>query len=394
MNKRKICIVTGTRAEYGLLYWLMKEIDEDPALELQLIATGMHLSPEFGLTYQKIEEDGFQIDEKVEMLLSSDTPVGIAKSIGLGVIGFADALARQKPDIMVVLGDRFEILAAAQAAMIARIPIAHIHGGETTEGAIDEAIRHAITKMSHFHFTAAEPYRRRVIQLGEIPERVMNYGAPGLDNIKQLKLHNKTSFEKTIDFQLGKLSFLITYHPVTLSNRNPEESFKELVKAIDNFPQATIIFTKANADTAGRSINQHIDKYVEKNPARAKVFTSMGQLLYLSAIKNADIIIGNSSSGIVEVPAFHKPTVNIGQRQQGRLKADSVIDCEEKELAIVAAIKKGLSSEFKKILRGTSNPYGSGNASLKIKEYLKKVSLKNILMKKFYDVNYHDQTKK
>lgn len=390
MHKRKICIVTGTRAEYGLLYWLMKEIQEDPDLELQTIATGMHLSPEFGLTYQKIEEDGFSINEKVEMLLSSDTPVGTAKSVGLGVIGFADALARQKPDILVVLGDRFETFAAAQAAMIARIPIAHIHGGETTEGAIDEAMRHAITKMSHFHFTAAEPYRSRVIQLGETPERVMNYGAPGLDNIKKLKLLNRAFFEKAIDFRLGKLSFLVTYHPVTLSDTKPEKSFKELLNAIDQFPEATIIFTKANADTAGRIINHAIEKYVEKNSARARVFTSMGQLLYLSAIKNVDVIIGNSSSGIVEAPAFYKPTVNIGQRQQGRLKADSVIDCEEKGPAIVAAIRNGLSPEFKNILRNTKNPYGQGNVSLKIKKYLKKVSLKYILMKKFYDVSYND----
>jgi UDP-N-acetylglucosamine 2-epimerase (non-hydrolysing)/GDP/UDP-N,N'-diacetylbacillosamine 2-epimerase (hydrolysing) len=319
MNKRKICIVTGTRAEYGLLYWLMKEIQGDPDLELQTIATGMHLSPEFGLTYKKIEEDGFTINEKVEMLLSSDTPVGIAKSVGLGVIGFADALARQKPDIMVVLGDRFEILAAAQAAMIARIPIAHIHGGETTEGAIDEAIRHAVTKMAHFHFTAAEPYRRRIVQLGEAPERVMNYGAPGLDNIKKLKLLNRAAFEKAIKFSLGKMSFLVTYHPVTLSAANPDQSFKELTNALDQFPEAKIIFTKANADTAGRIINYNIEKYVKQNPQRAKVFTSMGQLLYLSAIKNMDIVIGNSSSGITEAPSFCKPTVNIGQRQRGRL---------------------------------------------------------------------------
>ena len=369
MNKRKICIVTGTRAEYGLLYWLMKEIQGDAALELQVIVTGMHLSPEFGLTYKKIEEDGFTINEKVEMLLSSDTPVGIAKSVGLGVIGFADALARQKPDIMVVLGDRFEILAAAQAAMIARIPIAHIHGGETTEGAIDEAIRHAVTKMAHFHFTAAEPYRRRIVQLGEAPERVMNYGAPGLDNIKKLKLLNRAAFEKAIKFSLGKMSFLITYHPVTLSTANPAQSFEELTNALDQFPEAKIIFTKANADTAGRTINYNIEKYVKQNPQRAKVFTSMGQLLYLSAIKNMDIVIGNSSSGITEAPSFCKPTVNIGQRQRGRLKADSIIDCAEKAETIVAAIKKGLSSEFKNVLKNTKNPYGSGNASLKIKEY-------------------------
>lgn len=388
MPKRKICIVTGSRAEYGLLYWLMREIKEDSDLELQIIATGMHLSPEFGLTYHKIQEDGFKINEKIETLLSSDTSIGIAKSIGIGVIGFADALARLNPDILVVLGDRYEIFAAVQAAMIAKIPVAHISGGETTEGAFDEALRHAITKMSHFHFVTTEPYRRRVIQLGEIPERVLNYGAPGLDNIKKIRLLNRVSFEKAINFQLGKLFFLITYHPVTLSETMPEKSFNELLIAVDKFPEATIIFTKSNADTAGRAVNYNIDKYVEKNSIRAKVFTSMGQLLYLSAIKNADVVIGNSSSGIVEVPSFRKPTVNIGQRQQGRLKTDSIIDCEEKEQSIVAAIKMGLSSDFKKILRKTNNPYGSGNTSLKIKEYLKKVSLQNILMKKFYDVNY------
>ncbi len=391
MPERKICIVTGTRAEYGLLYWLMKEIQADPDLVLQIVATGMHLSPEFGLTYRKIEEDGFRINEKVEMLLSSDTPVGIAKSIGLGVIGFADAIDRLKPDIVVILGDRFEIFAAAQAAMIARIPIAHIHGGETTEGAIDEAMRHAITKMSHFHFTAAEPYRQRVIQLGESPERVLNYGAPGLDNLKKLALLDKKAFEKAIDFQLGNLSFLITYHPVTLCDTGPEKPINELFQAIDHFLDAKIIFTKANADTAGRIINQKIDAYVKKNTQRAKVFTSMGQLLYLSAIKNADIVIGNSSSGIVETPAFHKPTVNIGMRQQGRLKAASIIDCKEKEQAIVAAIKKGLSPEFNEISKNAVNPYGQGDVFYKIKEYLKKVSLRDILMKKFYDVSHDGQ---
>jgi UDP-hydrolysing UDP-N-acetyl-D-glucosamine 2-epimerase len=322
--------------------------------------------------------------------LSSDTPVGIAKSIGLGVIGFADALARLQPDIMVVLGDRYEIFAAAQAAMIARIPIAHIHGGETTEGAFDEAIRHAITKMSHFHFTAAEPYRRRVIQLGESPERVFNYGSPGLDNITKLPLLEKEAFEKAIDFQLRKLSFLITYHPVTLSDAAPAQSMNALFGAIDRFPEAKIIFTKANADTAGRIINQHIDAFAQRNATRVKVFTSMGQLLYLSALKNISIVIGNSSSGIVEAPALHTPTVNIGKRQQGRLKAASIVDCDENEQAVVEAIKKGITPEFKEAAKKAVNPYGQGNASFAIKEYLKNVSLKDILMKKFYDVNYEE----
>jgi UDP-N-acetylglucosamine 2-epimerase (non-hydrolysing)/GDP/UDP-N,N'-diacetylbacillosamine 2-epimerase (hydrolysing) len=366
----------------------MKEIQEDPDLELQLVVTGMHLSPEFGLTYKMIEDDEFQINEKVEMLLSSDTPVGIAKSIGLGVIGFADALFRLKPDIMVVLGDRYEIFAAAQAGMTQKIPIAHIHGGETTAGAIDEAMRHAITKISHFHFTAAEPYRKRVIQLGEVPERVLNYGAPGLDNLKKMKLLDKKAFEEAIDFQLGKLSFLVTYHPVTLSHEGPEKPFSELINAIDHFPGANIIFTKANADAAGRVINQKINEYSERNPSRVKVFPSMGQLLYLSAIKNVDIVIGNSSSGLIEVPALHKPTVNMGERQQGRLRAESVIDCQEKMQAIVVAIETGLSPEFKNRLENVVSPYGQGNASLKIKEYLKKVSLQGILMKHFHDVNY------
>ncbi len=388
MNKRRICVVTGTRAEYGLLYWLMKEIQDDHELDLQIIVTGMHLSSEFGLTYKKIEEDGFQIDEKVEMLLSSDTPVAIAKSIGLGVIGFADSLARLKPDILVVLGDRFEVFAAAQAAMSARIPIAHIHGGETTEGAIDEAIRHAITKMSHFHFTAAEPYRKRVIQLGEAPKMVINYGAPGLDTIKKIKLLDKVAFESAIDFRVGHLSFLLTYHPVTLSTEGSEQPFNELLNAIEHFSEAKIIFTKTNADTAGRVINQKIDEYAEKRPNRVKVFTSMGQLLYLSAIKNMDIVLGNSSSGIVEAPALHKPTVNVGMRQQGRIRADSIIDCEENEQAIVNAIKKGLSPEFQSIVKNVKSLYGQGNTSFKIKEYLKNVSLQNVLMKKFNDVSY------
>ena len=388
MYKRKICIITGTRADYGLLYWLMKEIQGDPDLELQLVATGMHLSPEFGLTYRIIEQDGFEIAARVEMLLSSDTAVSITKSIGLGVIGFADALDLLRPDILVVLGDRFEIFAAAQAAMISKIPIAHIHGGEKTEGAFDEFMRHAITKMAQIHFTATEQYRRRVIQMGEMPERVLNYGAPGLDNIKKLKLLTKTSFEKKINFKLGEISFLITYHPATLSDAKPAESFNELLKAIDCLPEARIIFTKGNADTDGRIINQMIDAYAQKNASRVKVFTSMGQLLYLSAMKNVDLVIGNSSSGLLEAPYLKKPVVNLGDRQKGRLRAASIIDCREQERAIVSAIKKGLSPEFQSQMKNFSSPYGLLGASARIKKYLKKVSLQNILVKQFYDINY------
>ncbi|MDK2820353.1 MAG: hypothetical protein PWP31_318 [Clostridia bacterium] len=388
---RKICIVTGTRAEYGLLYWLMKEVQADDELELQVIATGMHLSPEFGLTYKLIEQDGFRIDEKVEMLLSSDTPVGITKSIGLATIGFADALARLKPDIIVLLGDRYEILAAAQAAMVARIPIAHIHGGETTEGVIDEAIRHSVTKMSQLHFVSAEPYKKRVIQLGENPERVYNFGAIGLDNITYLSLLDRNNFEQSIGFKLGEKNFMVTYHPVTLKKNNTKRAMLAIFNALDKFPEAKIIFTKTNSDTEGRIINQMIEEYAAKRNERVKVFTSLGQLRYLSALKHVDVVIGNSSSGLIEAPFFKKPTVNIGERQRGRLKASSVIDCKENTEEIVAAINRALSPEFQQLLSDLDLPYGKGNVSYKIKECLKNIDLTNILMKKFYDITYKDE---
>ncbi len=386
MAKRKICVVTGTRAEYGLLYWLMKEVQNDLDLELQIIVTGMHLSPEFGLTYKVIEDDGFVIDAKVEMLLSSDSPVGIAKSIGLGVSGFADAFEWLKPDILVLLGDRYEILAAAQAAMVARIPIAHIHGGEATEGLIDEAIRHCITKMAHLHFVAAEPYRKRVVQMGENPQRVINFGAPGLDNIFKLKLLNRQEFEESIDFQLGDLNFLVTYHPVTLSSYGPQKAMQALFSALDNFPEAKIIITKPNSDTEGRVIFQMIDDYAAKQPDRIAAFISLGQLRYLSAITHVDVVIGNSSSGLVEVPALNKPTVNLGDRQKGRLKARSVIDCKETPVAITTAIQKALSPEFQRSLPDVVSLYGAGNVSFRIKECLKNMALDGIIIKKFYDM--------
>jgi UDP-hydrolysing UDP-N-acetyl-D-glucosamine 2-epimerase len=387
MPRRKICVVTGSRAEYGLLYWFLKEVQADPELELQLVVTAMHLSPEFGLTYRVIEEDGFAIAANVEMLLSSDTPVGIAKSIGLGLIGFADVFKRLQPDLLVVLGDRFEILAAAQAAMVARIPIAHFHGGESTEGVIDEAIRHAITKMSHFHFVAAEPYRQRVIQLGEQPEHVFNFGAPGLDNIKRIKLLGKDELEKTLNMKFGKINFLVTYHPVTLNDRGPAQAMQELFNALDAFEDAHIIFTKPNADTGGRILCSMIDEYAEQRRDRVLASTSMGQLKYLSALTHSDVVIGNSSSGLTEAPALKKPSVNLGDRQKGRLKASSVIDCEETSASIVAAIEKALSADFQRLLPNVVSPYyGDGNASVRIKEYLKVASLEGILQKKFYTI--------
>jgi UDP-N-acetylglucosamine 2-epimerase (non-hydrolysing)/GDP/UDP-N,N'-diacetylbacillosamine 2-epimerase (hydrolysing) len=383
---RKLAVITGSRAEYGLLYWLLQEIQADTALELQLVVTGMHLSPEFGLTYRSIEQDGFHIAAKVEMLLSSDTPIGIAKSMGLGVISFADTLANLKPDVVVVLGDRYEIFAAVQAAMALNIPVAHLHGGETTEGAMDEAIRHGITKMSHLHFVAADAYRQRVIQLGESPERVFNVGGVALDNLKRLNLLNREQFETALDFKLAPLNFLVTYHPVTLSQTSAKASAQALLDALDAFPQANIIFTKANADAGGRVINQLLEEYAAAQPERVYLTTSLGQLKYLSAIQLVDVVIGNSSSGLIEVPALHKPTVNIGERQQGRLKAASVIDCSEESSAIQQAINYALSAEFQTQLPNVVSLYGQAGASLKIKEVLKNYNLHDILMKKFYDL--------
>ena len=383
--KIKICVVTGTRADYGLLYWLMKEINLDSELKLQIIVTGMHLSPEFGLTYKEIEKD-FKIDKKIEMLLSSDTVIGISKSMGLAQISFAEAYEDLKPDIIVLLGDRYEIFSAASAALIANIPVAHLHGGETTEGAFDESIRHSITKMSHLHFTAAEEYKNRVIQLGEHPSRVFNVGGMGIENIKRLKLLSKEEFEESINFKLNKKNILVTFHPVTLENSTAKEQFQELLDAIDELEDTNIIFTKANSDTDGRIINQMCDEYVLKNSHKSICFTSLGQLRYLSALQYVDGMVGNSSSGLIEAPSFKIGTINIGDRQKGRLKAKSIIDCDSLKSSILQAFEKLYSEEFDSILINTNNPYGDGCASEKIIKELKKVDLKNILKKSFYDL--------
>jgi len=382
---KKICVVTGTRAEYGLLYWLMKEIESDKDLELQLIVTGMHLSPEFGLTYKEIEKE-FKINKKIEMLLSSDTSIGISKSMGLAQISFAEAYDELKPDMVIVLGDRYEIFSAASTAMIAKIPISHLHGGETTEGAFDESIRHSITKMSHLHFTATEEYKNRVIQLGEHPNRVFNVGGMGIENIKRLKLLSKEEFEKSIDFRLNKKNILVTFHPVTLENSTAKEQFQELLDAIDELEDTNIIFTKANSDTDGRVINQMIDEYVAKNFHKSIGFSSLGQLRYLSALQFVDAMVGNSSSGLTEAPSFKIGTINIGDRQKGRIKAESVIDCLPNKKSIEKAFEKLYSLEFQDILLNIQNPYGDGCASEQVVEVLKNVNLDNILKKSFYDL--------
>lgn len=382
---KKICVVTGTRAEYGLLYWFLKEIESDKELQLQVIVTGMHLSPEFGLTYKEIEKE-FKINKKIEMLLSSDTSVGISKSMGLAQISFAESYDELKPDIVIVLGDRYEIFSATSAAMIARIPIAHIHGGEKTEGAFDESIRHSITKMSHLHFTATNEYKNRVIQLGEHPSRVFNVGGMGIENIKRFKLLSKDEFEKLIEFKLNIKNILVTFHPVTLENSTAKEQFQQLLDAIDELEDTNIIFTKANSDTDGRVINQMIDEYVTKNFQKSVQFTSLGQLRYLSALQYVDAVVGNSSSGLAEAPSFKIGTINIGDRQKGRIKASSVIDCEPNKDSILKSFEKLYSKEFQNSLINVKNPYGDGCASKKIVEILKNVDLKNILKKSFYDL--------
>ena len=385
MTKRKICVVTGTRADYGLLYWLMKEIEADKELQLQLIVTGMHLSPEFGLTYKEIEKE-FKIDKKIEMLLSSDTSIGISKSMGLAQISFAEAYEELKSNIVVVLGDRYEIFSATSAAMIARIPIAHLHGGETTEGAFDESIRHSITKMSHLHFTATQEYKNRVIQLGEHPSKVFNVGGMGIENIKRLKLLNKEEFEKSIEFKLNKKNILVTFHPVTLENSTAKEQFQELLDAIDELEDTNIIFTKANSDTNGRIINQMIDEYVAKNYHKSIGFISLGQQRYLSALQYVDAVVGNSSSGLLEAPSFKIGTINIGDRQKGRIKAESVINSEVNKTSILKSFSKLYSKAFQDLIEESKNPYGDGIASRKIIEIIKNEDLRNILKKSFYDL--------
>jgi GDP/UDP-N,N'-diacetylbacillosamine 2-epimerase (hydrolysing) len=385
MIRRKICVVTGTRAEYGLLYWLMKEIDADPELGLQIIATGMHLSSEFGNTYQQIESDGFVIDKKIDIELSSDSELGISKSMGLGMIGFANAFNDLKPDLCIVLGDRFEIFSAVSAAMIAKIPIAHLHGGESTEGAFDESIRHSITKMSHLHFTATEEYKNRVIQLGEQPNKVFNVGGLGIDNINKLKLLSKADFENAIDFTFGKKNILVTFHPVTLENFTAKVQFQELLNSINKLENTKIIFTKANSDTNGRIINSMIDDYVAIND-NSIAFTSMGALNYLSALQFVDVVVGNSSSGLLEAPSFNIATIDIGDRQKGRIKADSVISCSPTQESIRSAFDKSYSEDFQNIVDNTKNPYGNGGASKIVVDIIKDFDLNGILKKIFYDL--------
>lgn len=384
---KKICIVTATRAEYGLLNPVIKKVDRNPCFDVRVVATGAHLSPEFGLTYREIEKDKIVIDQKIEILMSSDTPVSISKSMGLAMISFAEYFDRTNPDMLMVLGDRYETLAVCCAAMNAQIPIAHLYGGETTEGAIDESIRHAITKMSYLHFTSTEEYRRRVIQLGEAPDRVFKVGAMGVENILSMELLVKEALEASIAFELDKPYAVITFHPVTLEKNQVEQQFDALLSACDTHPEMQFIFTKANSDAHGRIINQMIDDYANQNE-NAVAFESLGMLRYLSALKYARMVIGNSSSGLIEVPSFHIPTINIGDRQKGRIQGETVINCAPEKAAILKAIDQANDPNFRESIQDAVNPYGDGKSSSKIIEVITDFLMNDRidLKKQFYDI--------
>ena len=383
---RKICFVTGSRAEYGLLNGLMKAVQNDSELQLQIVATNMHLSPEFGLTYREIEKDGFTIDKKVEMLLSSDTAVGTTKSVGLGMISFADAFEDLDPDLIVILGDRYEMIAVASAALFHKIPLAHIHGGEITEGAYDDCIRHAISKMSHLHFTSTEAYRKRVIQLGEQPERVFNVGAIGIENIKHVPVMSKDELEVSLNFKMGDKCIIVTYHPVTLEDNSAEKQIEALLSALDTLEDYKIIFTYPNSDTNGSIIIEKVNEYVADYPEKAKAWPSLGLKRYLSALHYVTAVIGNSSSGIIEVPSFGIPTLNIGDRQKGRITAESVLNCEATESAIMEGLNIVLSDDSMTKAKKTLNPYEGTNTTEDILSVIKSYPLDNIIEKHFYDI--------
>jgi UDP-hydrolysing UDP-N-acetyl-D-glucosamine 2-epimerase len=380
MMRRKICVVTGTRAEYGLFFPIMKKIQASDYLELQIVATTMHFSEEFGNTYKQIEEDGFLINEKIENLLSSDTKSSVAKSTGLATILLSDAFSRIEPDVVLLLGDRFETHAAATTAMLMNIPIAHIHGGEITEGAVDEKIRHSITKMSNLHFTSTEEYRDRVIQMGEQPESVFSVGAPGLDNIANMEFLSRYELENSLNWKIDKPTALFTYHPETLSTNDVKKEIRKILSAIKN-SAINVLFTYANSDDGGRTINNEIEKFALRDKAKYLVVKNLGQLKYLSAMKHLDVVIGNTSSGIIEAASFFKPVVNIGNRQLGRLQSKNIINCAIE--SIEQSINKSITKNFLSICHNVVNIYGDGASAEKIVKVLAKKSL--TITKKFID---------
>ena len=386
---KKVCDVTGTRAEYGLLKPLIDKINKSDNLELQLVVTGMHLSPVFGLTFREIEEDGYVITEKIEMLLSSDSNVGITKSMAVALMGFGECFERLKPDMVVILGDRYEMLMVASAAMVAKIPIAHIHGGEITEGAMDDAIRHSITKMSLLHFASTEEYRHHIIQLGENPDNVFCVGSLGVENIANDKLLDKVAFEESIGFSVNDNTIMVTYHPVTLEDIPSKVQFENLLTVIENNSNLRVIFTKANSDTDGHIINQMIDEFVAVHGERCVAFASLGRVRYLSALQFCASVVGNSSSGIIEAPSFHIPTINIGNRQQGRICANTVINCGYEVEEIQIALDKAFSKEYRSQLSGMNNPYEKAGTSKLIVKKIEDILLRGQSVKKhFYDIEF------
>ena len=388
MDRKKICFFTGSRAEYGLLRPLILKVKNENEFQIQIIASGTHLSPEFGLTYREIEQDGFAIDEKIEMLLSSDTGIGVGKSMGVALIGYSDALNRLKPDVLVVLGDRFEALAIATAAYVLKIPIAHIHGGEKTIGTLDDAFRHSITKMSCLHFASTEEYRKRIIQLGEHPRTVFNVGAVGLDNLRGIDFLSKEQLEIELNFKFGSKNILFTYHPTTLKMEKIDAEMAEIFSALSDLVTSgyKIIITKSNADEGGRYINKLVDEFAQKNGMNVLAITSMGTLRYLSVMKYVDFVMGNSSSGIIEAPSLKVPTINIGERQKGRVKGNSVIDVEPCKNKILHAVK--IVEQMDKAM--ITNPYDNGGASEKIYVVLKNNLENNCLdiRKEFFDIDF------
>ena len=385
-GRRRVCVLTGSRAEYGLLRWTMSEIADDPALQLQVAVTGAHLEPKFGMTADQIEADGFAIDVRIPMHLQDSSPLSVSRSMAAGLAGIAEALDSLKPDILVLLGDRFEVHAAATAAMVARIPIAHIHGGEATEGAIDEAIRHAVTKMAHLHFVSAAAYRDRVIQLGESPDRVFVVGAAGLDNLERILLPDRPALERELGVELGDGFLLVTYHPATLAAGDPAGGAAELLAALDGFPDRRVLITGTNADPGGDRVRDLISGYARAQPARVVLRESLGTRLYLGAMRAAAAVVGNSSSGIIEAPALGVPTVNLGDRQRGRLRAASIVDCAETRAAIAAAIATALDPKFLGAFDRTATPYGGPGAATRIRDVIRAYPLDGLLMKSFYDL--------
>jgi UDP-N-acetylglucosamine 2-epimerase (non-hydrolysing)/GDP/UDP-N,N'-diacetylbacillosamine 2-epimerase (hydrolysing) len=391
MRRRKICVVTGSRADYSHLYGVMKAIQGDQELDLKVVATGMHVSPRFGRTYRHIERDGFRVDEKVPLLRYSDSAAGITKSIGLGCRLFADVFERMKPDMVVVLGDRFEIFSAAIAAYVAGIPLAHLHGGETTQGAVDEGMRHAITKMATWHFAATETYRKRIIQLGEEPGRVFHFGAPILDSAKRIPLLTREALAKALHFDLTGRVAIVTYHPPTLEKNPLEKQVESLLRALARFPLKAV-FTQSNADTGGGKINRAFRAFSAKRPERYKFVRNLGWREYVSALAHFDLVVGNSSSGLIEAPSFKIPVVNIGDRQKGRIRAANVIDVGPSASEIERGIRLALSPRFRRRLEGLRNPYeprANGATSRLIKDKLKELPVTEAVLKKeFYDVSF------